>query len=47
MSTDTRKKSKYRDRIWLERLSQKQSNVNNKTPYDRMQQYWERKMHTY
>uniref|UniRef100_T1I386 Uncharacterized protein n=1 Tax=Rhodnius prolixus TaxID=13249 RepID=T1I386_RHOPR len=36
-------KTKYRDRIQLERASQEQSNGNNKTPYDRVQLCRERK----
>lgn len=45
MSAYTRQKakSKYRDRIRLERASQKQSNGTNKTPYDRVKQCRERK----
>lgn len=36
-------KSKYRDRIRLEKSSQKQSNDTNKTPYDRVKQCQGRK----
>ncbi|GFQ71248.1 uncharacterized protein TNCT_567601 [Trichonephila clavata] len=45
MSAYTRQKakSKYRDRIRLERASQEQSNGTNNTLYDRVKQYRERK----
>uniref|UniRef100_T1HJJ0 Uncharacterized protein n=1 Tax=Rhodnius prolixus TaxID=13249 RepID=T1HJJ0_RHOPR len=45
MSAYTRRKAKtkYRDRIRLERASQEQSNGNNKTPYDRVKLCRERK----
>uniref|UniRef100_T1HPK1 Uncharacterized protein n=1 Tax=Rhodnius prolixus TaxID=13249 RepID=T1HPK1_RHOPR len=45
MSAYTRRKAKtkYRDRVRLERASQEQSNDNNKTPYDRVKLCRERK----
>lgn len=45
MSAYTRQKakSKYRDRIRLERASQKQSNDTKETPYDRVKQCRKRK----
>ncbi|GFW23791.1 uncharacterized protein TNCV_1493751 [Trichonephila clavipes] len=36
--TRQKAKSKYRDRIRLERASQEESNGTNKTPYDRVKQ---------
>ncbi|KAJ8873462.1 hypothetical protein PR048_024280 [Dryococelus australis] len=36
-------KSKYINRIWLERASLKQSSDTHKTPYDRVKRCWERK----
>ncbi|GFW26849.1 uncharacterized protein TNCV_1376921 [Trichonephila clavipes] len=41
--THQKAKSKYKDRLWLKRASQDQSNGRNKTPYDRAKQCRERK----
>uniref|UniRef100_T1HX08 Uncharacterized protein n=1 Tax=Rhodnius prolixus TaxID=13249 RepID=T1HX08_RHOPR len=41
--THRKAKTKYRDRIRLERASQEQSNGNNETPYDRVKLCRERK----